>query len=141
MHRNRWGVSASLALACALAGCATPYQPKDIWLGGYRDFRISQDTFSITFQGNSYLDRSRLRQYALRRAAEVTLGHGFSHFTILETTDQSRTATYVSWTSLTITAMPQEMITIKCFRGDPGSAVANAIDAHEYLRLNAPAAR
>ena len=131
----------SVTLAFLLLGCATPYQPKDLWWGGYRDFQISKDTFSITFQGNAYLDRSRLRQYLLRRAAEVALQYGFSHFAVVESVDQSRTSTYVSWTSLTITAAPQETMMIRCFHGDPGSATVNAIDANEYLRLNFSAPR
>lgn len=117
-----------------LVGCATPYQPKSL-LGGYRDFQISNDTFSVTFEGNQYLDRSRLKQYLLRRAAEVTLGHGFSHFAIVQQVDQSHTSTYVSWTSLTITATPQETMTIRCYKEDPGLTV-QAIDAREYLKLN-----
>ena len=128
--------AASVTLAFLLLGCATPYQPKDLLWGGYRDFQVSTNTFSITFQGNPYLDRSRLRQYLFRRAAEVTLEHGFSHFVILESADQSHTSTYVSWTSLTITATPQETMMIRCLHGDQDSAAANAIDAREYLRLN-----
>ena len=130
--------AASLVLLCLLAGCATPYQPKNFLQGGYQDFHISQDTFSVTFQGNPYLDRSRLRQYLLRRAAELTLGCGFSHFAIIQDMDQSRNSTYISFTSLTITVTPQETIVIRCFKGAPADLSVHAIDAQEYLRLNFP---
>ena len=131
----------SIAYGClvivASSGCATPYQHKSFLWGGYQDFQVSKGTFSVTFQGNPSLDRSRLRQYLYRRAAEVTLEHGFSYFEVIESTDQSRTSTYVSMTALTITATPQETIMIRCFQEDPSPSL-HAIDAREYLRLNFP---
>lgn len=127
-----------VGLSLLLAGCATPYQPKG-FLGGYSDFQISKDTFSITFSSNTLLDGSRLRQYLLRRAAEVTLAHGFSHFAIIENTDQTDMVTSFSLTSLTVTTIPEESVWIRCFQEDPGPT-AKAIDAKEYLRLNFPSA-
>lgn len=71
------------ALALVLGGCATGYHAKGMLGDGYSDYRITENTFSITFRGNKYSDEEDIRRFALVRAAELTLTHGFRYFLVV----------------------------------------------------------
>ena len=69
-----------LTLALVLtSGCATPYQKAGLG-GGYDDFLITRHAFEVTFRGNSHTREETVAKYLLRRASEVTLINGFTHF-------------------------------------------------------------
>lgn len=73
------------AAALGLAACSTaptPYQALGD-NGGYSDQRIENDRFSVTFQGNSATPRDVVEEYALFRAAEVTLENGYDYFKVV----------------------------------------------------------
>ena len=123
-------------ISLALTSCATPYQAKG-FRGGYEDFSTSKDTFQITFTGNAHLSESKLRQYLFRRAAEVTLANGFSYFAILDSSDVSKNAMYLSEGSGFSVKKPGRSIRIKCFRENPGANL-DVISAGEYMELNFP---
>ncbi len=75
--------------AICLASCATLYQPKG-FMGGYSDFRINDDVFSVSFRGNGYTSSEKTLKYALLRCAEVTLQGGYKYFVIISNNDTSR---------------------------------------------------
>ena len=89
----RW-ISTSILLACL--GCATPYQ-KVGSNGGYDDFRINASDFEVTFRGNAHTSEETVSKYILRRASELTLQHGFTHFIRLSERDLTRVGR--SWSS------------------------------------------
>jgi hypothetical protein len=75
------------ALALALAACATPptvYGPagasSDI---GWRQTRIEQDRYRVSFRANPDLGPTQTEDMALRRAAEITLADGFQWFRVV----------------------------------------------------------
>jgi hypothetical protein len=76
--------AASLALAVLLiASCATGPVYKARAPGetvGYTDRQLTDNRYRVTFSGNSATKREDVENYLLRRAAEVTLGSGFTHF-------------------------------------------------------------
>ena len=89
MKRPKLSTSCCRALifasALGLAACSatpTPYQSLGD-NGGYSDQRIESDRFSVTFQGNSATPRDVVEEYALFRAAEVTLENGYDHFKVV----------------------------------------------------------
>jgi hypothetical protein len=75
-----------ILLLCVMtfsAGCVTPYQPKGR-IGGYSDTQLAPDVFRVTFQGNGYTSEDRADDFALLRAAELTLQNGFKYFAVIE---------------------------------------------------------
>lgn len=72
----------------SLLGCSTPYRPLSGRFG-YDDFRISADVFEISFAGNGHTPPSVVNRYVLRRASEVTLANGFTHFVVISEKDES----------------------------------------------------
>jgi hypothetical protein len=84
-HQALGIVSCSLMLGCSLmlvlASCATPYQSQS-HSGGYTDRQIAPGVYRITFQGNRFTTSVRAKDFALRRAAELTLDAGVSYFLI-----------------------------------------------------------
>lgn len=69
-------------LAFLLVGCATDYQSSGL-TGGYSDTQLAPDVFRISFQGNGYTSPERTQDFALLRAADLTLSHGFNYFGII----------------------------------------------------------
>jgi len=76
--------SAGVALGLVLAGCVAvpaPYAPRGPGQStGYTDRELTPNRYRITFTGNSSTTREQVEDYLLRRAAEVTLAAGYSHF-------------------------------------------------------------
>ncbi|MDH3658876.1 MAG: hypothetical protein OEU92_02420 [Alphaproteobacteria bacterium] len=77
-----------LSAACitlGLAACSaspTPYQvaAED---GGYTDQQLESDRYRVKFEGNSATPRETVEDYALYRAAELTLATGNDYFKVI----------------------------------------------------------
>jgi hypothetical protein len=80
---------ATLLTLTLLGSCSTIYEKEGIFNNGYSDSRVAQDVFLVTFRANERTNPEKVRKYALRRAAEVCLEHGFSYFAVLEQIDSS----------------------------------------------------
>lgn len=83
-----------LGLAILFAGCATPYQPMG-FTGGYADTQLAPDVFRVSFSGNGATSSDRAQDFALLRAAEICLTHGYKYFAVISAADQSRTQLHV----------------------------------------------
>lgn len=86
-----------------LAGCATSYQPEGL-TGGFKETRLAQNMYRVSFQGNGYTDRERSADFTLLRSAELTLQSGYKYFVIIDanrdtTTSYSTTPTYTNTTA------------------------------------------
>lgn len=78
-----------VAAISLLAGCETGpvYKPKGPGERvGYTDQQLAANRYRITFAGNTATPRDQVENYLLRRAAEVTLQSGFTHF-VFDTRD------------------------------------------------------
>ncbi|MBC6980655.1 hypothetical protein [Caulobacter sp. 17J80-11] len=76
----------SVAAALALGACATPtvYQPASGSSGvGYTEQRIEADRWQVSFHSGSGASAAQVNQYALRRAAELTLAQGYDWFVVV----------------------------------------------------------
>lgn len=119
-------------------GCATPYQPRG-FSGGYSDYRVSADVFSVSFRGSSSTREEVVEEFLLRRASELTLEHGFVYFVVLAEKDRTRTSS-VGYSAMKLPIIsPGSSIQIRCFRDRPPDP-ESPIDAAEFLGFNFPEA-
>ena len=78
----------TLAAAIAVSGCAlltactTVYQPLGA-TGGYRDTRLSDNSYIVEFSGNGNTSKEAVWNYWIYRCADLTRQKGFSYFTVL----------------------------------------------------------
>lgn len=145
-----------LFLALFLTACATPYQKigTDI-SGGHAFIQLAPDVFKVSFNGNGFTESKRASDFALLRAAEITLEHNYSSFVILGEGDRSSvqnvhtemptytngtvtnygngTAYYTATTTPSGFDMPVvkpgHEITIRCFSGRPPAHSGEVYDA------------
>jgi len=152
----------ALFVLILVAGCSTPYQ-KMGYTGGHDDFRVTENEFEITFRGNQYTREEQVSRFVLRRAAEVTLENGFTHFTSLFEHDRSRVGVHHSSSDSTnmyanaygssvyghgttfssgyskIVVKPATSMRIRCFK-TPLPEMEGLVDARGFLRYNFPEA-
>ncbi|MGZ3790090.1 MAG: CC0125/CC1285 family lipoprotein [Bacteriovorax sp.] len=84
-----------LLLLLLLVSCSTPYQ-KLGKRGGYSEEKINDRVYKVSFQGNTRTTDEVVYKYFLRRCAEIALEHHYTHFTIIETEDKSKSAVVTS---------------------------------------------
>ncbi|HXI88308.1 MAG TPA: hypothetical protein VNH64_12670 [Parvularculaceae bacterium] len=75
------------ALALLLAACATAvgtaYGPADKKGYGYVEQRIEADRFRVSFAGDGATPQNVVEDYALLRAAELTVANGYDWFRVI----------------------------------------------------------
>lgn len=87
---RRFAILVSTAL---LAACASPsvYAPADSARDlGYREVRIENNRWRVSFTGGSDLPSPRVADLALRRAAELTLDNGYTWFRVVNDSRDQR---------------------------------------------------
>ncbi|MHC4117975.1 MAG: CC0125/CC1285 family lipoprotein [Planctomycetota bacterium] len=139
-------ISFGLFFVAGLCGCeATPYQRLGTTgAGGYSERAMSEDTFHVRFVANNHTEPEVVRGYLYRRAAEVTLRHGFRFFAVVRgpsALTEQRTF-YESRDAYDNGAAPIEVnvpqgnrlqMVIQCFKEMPEQIDAAPIDAQQYL--------
>jgi hypothetical protein len=98
--RRLSAIAAAVAGGLALSACmtATPYAPATgtgQYRTGYWDEQIEPDRFRVTFAGNSLTSRETVERYLLYRSAQLTLEHGYDHFTLVDRNTEKHTRTTV----------------------------------------------
>lgn len=83
-----------LALLLAIAACdgSTPYQPEGVG-GGYSDFPLGGNKYSVTARGNGATSMQQVHHIAMRRALEIARANGDGYFVILETSNDTKQRT------------------------------------------------
>lgn len=94
----------TVLLSALLVACssATQYQAAEKrGAYGYTETQLGKDRYRITFTGNSLTDKETVNDYALLRAAELTLQEGYDWFHLVtrDNESKSRTSTSVSGVS------------------------------------------
>lgn len=118
-------ISFLLVVLLTSNGCATPYQEDGFFVfvrGGYWETKEDENVFRVGFKGNENTSMERATDFSLLRAAEITLEHGYTYFSIEERhfywnrgIPMINTFTY----SYTPTSVPGHVITIRCFHTNP----------------------
>jgi hypothetical protein len=93
MRLSVWIVVA--VIGAVASGCATTYQSSS-FTGGFKETQLAPDVFRVSFSGNAFTSPERVQDFALLRAAELTLANNARYFAVMSSADQSRTSTYVS---------------------------------------------
>jgi hypothetical protein len=89
-----WRVAVVAAAVMLLTACETGpvYKPKGPGdRVGYTDEQLAQNRYRITFTGTSATPREQVEDYLLRRAAEVTLQSGYTHFVFDDRDTEAKT--------------------------------------------------
>ena len=84
--------SAALLVLAALLACAsapTPYRPASDGFG-YRDQQLESNRYRVSFAANSATALDAVQDYALYRAAELTLAGGHDYFQVVDRSTESR---------------------------------------------------
>ena len=85
---------AAMLAVTLLAACQTGpvYKPRGPGeTVGYTDLQLSPNRYRVTFSANSATRREDVENYLLRRAAEVTLAAGYTHFAFDQRDTEART--------------------------------------------------
>jgi hypothetical protein len=97
LHAGRLGgirlLGAALAML-SLAACAaapTLYREADGGFG-YRDQQLESNRYRVSFAGNSATPLDSVQDYALYRAAELTLASGHDYFKVVERSTDTRSS-------------------------------------------------
>jgi hypothetical protein len=98
--RLQWAFA--ILLSGLVAGCSstgTTYQPADErGAYGYTETALGSDRYRVTFTGNSRTDKETVNDYAMLRAAELTLQNGYNWFHLVnrDTESKSQSSTSIS---------------------------------------------
>lgn len=87
-------VTAAMLAVTLLAACETGpvYKPRGPGESvGYTDLQLSPNRYRVTFSASSATKREDVENYLLRRAAEVTLAAGYTHFVFDQRDTEART--------------------------------------------------
>jgi hypothetical protein len=101
------------------------------WRGGYADEQLNENTFRVSFLGNLPTTPERASDFALLRAAELALEHGYSYCVIADskyelfTVGTSIPATGVTTGAFSFTAAvgpvsyPNPWVKVTCYKECP----------------------
>lgn len=72
-------------LLLGLVGCATPYQPFELFgRGGYQEKRIAENLYQVAYFGNHMTSMETLDSLLLYRSAELTVNSGYQYFEVMK---------------------------------------------------------
>lgn len=119
-----------LVTAIALTGCATmtPYQPAaKRGAPGYTETQLGANRYRIVFTGNARTPEETVKDYALLRAAELTLQKGDDWFRIASRDNDTKTKSRTTVSpSVGFASVPQTAVYQRCGLLSCQSAVATS---------------
>jgi hypothetical protein len=123
--------SVLILMLTALSGCATPYQPFELFgRGGYTDHQTSDDTVEVSFYANGLTNVETMDSVLLYRAAAVTLEKHFDYFERLGGYRRIPLSAYGGFKVLSFT--------IKMHNGQPLASCANCFVAKALVDQYGP---
>jgi len=122
----------------SLCYCSTPYKRGDWldgWMGGFVNTRIDANTAIISFRGNYFTSPKQAQNYAMYRAAEITINAGYNYFIVTNATELPPDNRFNHYYQI---PCPQKnahtsVIAIKMFQGNVPYSLPNAYDAKEII--------
>lgn len=86
-----------LSTGLLLTSCAAHYGQSNFFKGGYNTTQISDCDFCVGYENglfNNATNPAKQDHFVMRQAAELTLNHGYTHFTIAPSVGASRVRCY-----------------------------------------------
>jgi len=80
-----------IGLVTFLSGCATDYGANGFG-GGYSETQLDKNVWRVNFNGNGWTPGEKASDFALLRAAELTLSHGYRFFVVVGAADRASVA-------------------------------------------------
>ena len=77
-------IACLVGLLSILSGCVSTYKAAEDGVAGYRELRVEKDLYNVEYTEASRISWEQLRQFALRRAAELARKNGYAAFDVLE---------------------------------------------------------
>ncbi len=143
---KKFFILSALVFVVASLGCQTTRYQRlgSTPAGGYSEKLMSQNTFFIKFSASNHTSPEVVRRYLYRRAAEVTVRHGFTYFALIRGPSSltERMRFDASQDSYDDRAAPIEVdvpqanrlqMVIQCFREMPEQSDIHPVNAKEYL--------
>lgn len=90
-------------IAVALAACSssTTYQPAEkLGAYGYTETKLGKNRYRVTFTGNTITDKETVNDYALLRAAELTMQEGYDWFQLVNRDSESKSRSTSSFSGV-----------------------------------------
>lgn len=101
-----------ISLFLFLSGCATSYQPYEIGQSGYKETSVSKNQYRIFYYPDEFTSQEKAFQYALLRAAELTIQNKLDYFILVDRRNTGHDASFKKKTdkqptvSIMITMLP-----------------------------------
>ena len=77
-----WRLVAAAVIASFIGARATGFQSTG-FAGGFEDAQLAPDIYRVSFSGNAFTSSDRVQDFALLRAAELTLANKAQYFAIM----------------------------------------------------------
>ncbi len=92
LHLVLVALLSTAVVACSSGG--TVYKPaEERGAYGYTETQLGKDRYRVTFTGNSRTDKETVNDYAMLRAAELTLQSGYDWFRLVNRDTEGKTRT------------------------------------------------
>lgn len=78
-----------------LVGCSSGYKPNG-FTGGFSESRLDETVYRVSYQGNAYTSLEKASDFAMMRAAELTVRAGYDWFAVMDSSNQTSQTTYTT---------------------------------------------
>ncbi|MDD2368595.1 MAG: hypothetical protein PHQ90_04775 [Sulfuricurvum sp.] len=110
-----------------LVGCATPYQPFELFgRGGYSEKQNDDGTFQVAFYGNHVTGMETITSLLQYRSAELTVSNGYDYYEVINSNGHIPLNQFGGFRS------SQQVI--KMYKGSPQTSSPNIFVAKKVLQ-------
>lgn len=129
----------ALLMGGTLAACATPYQEMSLltFTGGHFEEELPDGTYRVGFSANGFSNVTSTRDFAMLRAAELTLEKGGQYFELLFGDAGMRDDMYWNGYGVSTSSKPHSELLIRIHEQmpeNPKGRIFNAREVQEEVR-------
>ncbi|PKI17104.1 CC0125/CC1285 family lipoprotein [Colwellia sp. 12G3] len=107
-----------------LSGCSTSYQSNG-FTGGYSSSQLDENVFTVSFKGNGYTSKEKVKDFVLLRSAELALENGYPYFVIIDKSAYSEESSYTTASNSTTTGQVSNTGYMKAHTTNTGGQTYN----------------
>jgi hypothetical protein len=122
------------AMSMVLVSCATGYGKSSFFSnGGYKDTKLSENTYKVEFTGNEITSTQATYEYAMWRGAEIAKSQGYEYFDVLDKKVMTKDASYDTRYGMRTMIVPVTELKIKLSHAKNANSYATQ---HVLARIN-----